>query len=101
MMSGAWRHDFVPIKSLTGVFLDALGGLYLAYDLLGGSRGPLRTINQERQLWGDFWNCLWTPARDAVRSGWLTRLRPLPLSLEIGHRNVRKAHPFFEAMAFG
>jgi len=24
--------------------LDALGGLYLAYDLLGGQRGPLRTI---------------------------------------------------------
>jgi hypothetical protein len=37
MMSGAGRHDFVPIMSLTGVFLDALGELYLAYDLLGGS----------------------------------------------------------------
>ena len=32
--------------SLAGVILDALGGLYLAYDLLGGSRGPLRTITK-------------------------------------------------------
>jgi hypothetical protein len=30
IMSGAWRHDLIPILSLTGVILDALGGLYLA-----------------------------------------------------------------------
>jgi hypothetical protein len=42
-MSGAPRHDLIPILSLAGVILDALGGLYLAYDLLGGKRGPLRT----------------------------------------------------------
>src|SRR6516225_3929617 len=41
-MSGALRHHLIPILSLAGVILDALGGLYLAYDLLGGKRGPLR-----------------------------------------------------------
>lgn len=45
-MSGAWRHDLIPVLSLTGVVLDALGGLYLAYDLLGGKKGPLRTITK-------------------------------------------------------
>ena len=39
MMNNAWRHDLIPVLSLTGVILDALGGLYLAYDLLGGRRG--------------------------------------------------------------
>jgi hypothetical protein len=43
---GSWRHDLIPILSLTGVILDALGGLYLAYDLLGGKHGPLRTITK-------------------------------------------------------
>ena len=45
-MSGVWRHDLIPILSLTGVLLDALGGLYLAYDLLGGKRGPLRMVTK-------------------------------------------------------
>ena len=35
-MTGAWRNDFIPILSVTGLILDALGGLYLAYDLLVG-----------------------------------------------------------------
>jgi len=30
--------------SLLGMGLDVLGGCYLAYDLLGGKRGPLRTM---------------------------------------------------------
>jgi hypothetical protein len=37
-------HQFVAKLSLTGMGLDVLGGCYLAYDLLGGKRGPLRTI---------------------------------------------------------
>ena len=45
-MNNAWRHDLIPVLSLTGVILDALGGLYLAYDLLGGKKGPLRTITK-------------------------------------------------------
>ena len=32
--------------SLMGVVLDGLGGLYLAYELLGGKRGPLRRISR-------------------------------------------------------
>ena len=32
--------------SLTGVVLDLMGGLYLAYDLLGGRHGPLRVLTR-------------------------------------------------------
>jgi len=38
--------QLVALLSLTGVVLDALGGLYLAYDLLGGKRGPLRFLSR-------------------------------------------------------
>ncbi len=38
--------DPIPLLSLTGVVRDALGGLYLAYDLLGGKRGPLRLLSR-------------------------------------------------------
>jgi hypothetical protein len=31
---------------MTGCVMDALGGLYLAYDLLGGDRGPLRMLTR-------------------------------------------------------
>jgi hypothetical protein len=41
-MNGASRHNLVQILSLAGVILDALGALYLAYDLLGGKNGPLQ-----------------------------------------------------------
>ncbi len=40
------RPQLIPLLSLTGVVLDALGGLYLAYDLLGGKRGPLRLLSR-------------------------------------------------------
>jgi hypothetical protein len=36
----------IPFLALIGVVLDALGGLYLAYDLLGGERGPLRALSR-------------------------------------------------------
>ena len=36
--------QFIAELSLVGMGLDALGRCYLAYDLLGGKRGPLRTI---------------------------------------------------------
>jgi hypothetical protein len=39
-------HRALAAISLTGVLLDLLGGLYLAYDLLGGKRGPLRTLTR-------------------------------------------------------
>jgi hypothetical protein len=38
--------ELMPLVSLTGVVLDALGGLYLAYDLLGGKHGPLRMLTR-------------------------------------------------------
>ena len=40
------RPQLIPLLSLTGVVLDALGGLYLAYDLLGGKQGPLRLLSR-------------------------------------------------------
>jgi hypothetical protein len=39
-------HRTVNIIALSGAALDALGGLYLAYDLLGGKYGPLRTLTR-------------------------------------------------------
>src|SRR3954468_2384298 len=39
-------HHAVAVVSLTGIFLDVLGGLYLAYDLLGGQHGPLRLLSR-------------------------------------------------------
>lgn len=37
-------YHLLAAVSLGGITLDVLGGLYLAYDLLGGRRGPLRVI---------------------------------------------------------
>jgi hypothetical protein len=39
------RHTLAVI-SITGCSLDVLGALYLAYDLLGGKHGPLRTLTR-------------------------------------------------------
>src|SRR5205809_4516919 len=39
-------HHLVAAVSLAGIFLDVLGGLYLAYDLLGGQHGPLRLLTR-------------------------------------------------------
>ena len=39
-----FTEQFIAELSLAGMGLEALGGCYLAYDLLGGKRGPLRTI---------------------------------------------------------
>lgn len=39
-------HHTVAIISITGVCLDVLGTLYLAYDLLGGQHGPLRLLTR-------------------------------------------------------
>jgi hypothetical protein len=39
-------HHTVAIVSITGICLDLLGSLYLAYDLLGGQHGPLRLITR-------------------------------------------------------
>ncbi len=39
-------HHTVAAVSLTGICLDVLGGIYLAYDLLGGQNGPLRLLTR-------------------------------------------------------
>src|SRR5215475_9664580 len=39
------RHT-VALVSIIGSSLDMLGALYLAYDLLGGEHGPLRTLTR-------------------------------------------------------
>src|SRR6266478_2532926 len=39
-------HHAIAAVSLTGSCLDVLGGLYLAYDLLGGQHGPLRLLTK-------------------------------------------------------
>ena len=39
-------HHLIASVSLIGIFLDVLGGLYLAYDLLGGQHGPLRLLTR-------------------------------------------------------
>jgi hypothetical protein len=39
-------HHIIAAVSITGISLDVLGGLYLAYDLLGGQHGPLRLLTR-------------------------------------------------------
>lgn len=39
------RHT-IALISIIGSSLDVLGALYLAYDLLGGEHGPLRTLTR-------------------------------------------------------
>src|SRR5229473_5307765 len=39
------KHTLALI-SIAGCSLDVLGALYLAYDLLGGEHGPLRTLTR-------------------------------------------------------
>jgi hypothetical protein len=39
-------HHTVATVSVCGICLDVLGGLYLAYDLLGGKHGPLRLLTR-------------------------------------------------------
>ncbi len=99
-MSGAWRHDLIPVLSLTGVILDALGGLYLAYDLFGGKHGPLRTITKSAS-YGVLFGCaygaalgVWFALAGLVVSG------PV-LSFEISHREGRDTRRFLDALGFG
>src|ERR1700722_9794435 len=49
---GVYTHRMIidrptlAIVSIAGSSLDLLGALYLAYDLLGGEHGPLRTLSR-------------------------------------------------------
>src|ERR1051325_9985765 len=44
--TGVIDHHTIAIVSVCGIGLDVLGGLYLAYDLLGGQYGPLRLLTR-------------------------------------------------------
>src|SRR5207302_11164147 len=46
VQSSRMDHRTVAAVSITGISLDVLGSLYLAYDLLGGQHGPLRLITR-------------------------------------------------------
>ena len=99
-MSGAARHHLIPIVSLVGLMLDALGGLYLAYDLLGGKNGPLRMVTKSVSYGVMFGSAYGLPL--GVWFGLAGLLVSGPaLSIEISRRNVRRVHPFFEALGFG
>jgi hypothetical protein len=39
-------HHAIAAVSVSGICLDVFGGLYLAYDLLGGQHGPLRVLTR-------------------------------------------------------
>ena len=99
-MSGAWRHDLIPVLSLTGVALDALGGLYLAYDLLGGKDGPLRMITKSVSYGVMFGIIYGLPLGGWFGLAGLVVSGPA-LSFEIERRGLRDDQPFFEALAFG
>jgi hypothetical protein len=45
MKSAVDKHLLAAI-GIVGTSLDLLGGMYLAYDLLGGKSGPLRTLTR-------------------------------------------------------
>jgi hypothetical protein len=98
-MSGV-PHHLIPILSLVGVILDALGGLYLAYDLLGGKKGPLRIVTKSVSYGVMFGSVYGLPL--GVWFGLVGLLISGPaLNIEIGRREVRRAHPVFEALSFG
>jgi hypothetical protein len=99
-VTGAWRHDFIPILSLAGVILDALGGLYLGYDLLGGKKGPLRTVTKSVSYAVIFGSAYALPL--GMWFGLVGLLFSGPaLSIEIRHRDVLDVHPFLQALLFG
>jgi len=99
-MGGAWRRDLIPVLSLTGVILDALGGLYLAYDLLGGKDGPLRTITKAVSYGVMFGSVYWWPLGPWFGLVGLLISGPA-LSIEIRRRSVHDIHPFSETLLFG
>jgi hypothetical protein len=93
------RRDLIPIVSLTGVILDALGGLYLAYDLLGGKKGPLRAVTKSISYGVLFAVVYGLPLGMWFGLAGLLVSGP-SLSVEIERRNVRGRHSFREALGY-
>ena len=54
-------HRLIAELSIAGSVLDVLGALYLAYDLLGGRHGPLRTLTRSVTYGLFFAISLWIP----------------------------------------
>jgi hypothetical protein len=92
-------RDLIPILSLTGVILDALGGLYLAYDLLGGKKGPLRAVTKSISYGVLFAGVYWLPLGMWFGLAGLLVSGPI-LSVEIERRNIRGRYSFLEAVGY-
>jgi hypothetical protein len=60
------KHTLALI-SIIGSSFDVLGALYLAYDLLGGEHGPLRTLTRG-YVRGTLWNRLRLGPRTDLRT---------------------------------
>jgi len=76
------RHVLAWI-SIVAIVFDLLGGLYLAYDLLGGEHGPLRTLTRAVTYgiyFGFVYGCCFGPAFGLVSGVGLGTL----LGLEFG-----------------
>ena len=92
-------RDLIPILSLTGVIMDALGGLYLAYDLLGGKKGPLRVVTKSIS-YGVIFATVYGPPL-GVWFGLAGLLVSGPsLSVEIERRKVHGRHAFLETLGY-
>lgn len=70
-------HHMLASVSIAAVMLDMLGGLYLAYDLLGGEHGPLRTLTRAvtyRVYFGLVYGCCFGPVFGLVTGAGLGTL---------------------------
>jgi hypothetical protein len=99
-MRYASEHDLISMLSLAGVLLDALGGLYLAYDLLGGKNGPLRAVTKSVSYGMLFGVCYALPLGPWFGLAGLAVSGPA-LSFEITSRNLGQQHRLLEALALG
>ena len=87
-MGDAPRYHLIPILSLAGVILDALGGLYLAYDLLGGKRGPLRIVTKSVS-YGVMFGSAYGLTRLHIRRGHRTQRRTRNFGRSPRNRDLR------------
>jgi hypothetical protein len=79
----------LALVSIVGSSLDVLGALYLAYDLVGGEHGPLRTLTR-----GVTYGALLGTGYGRARTGVWARQRP-----GARHHARQRVFPCFEARA--
>src|SRR5262252_5190561 len=94
------RQDLVLITSLAGLIMDGLGALYLAYDLLGGKNGPLRSLTKSASYGVLFGSAYGLPLGKWFGLAGLLFSGPA-LSIEISRRHIRDLHPCFDALVLG